>query len=484
MDVSGANQRVLTTAAHLNPSFSADGLHLAFVVPTLNGPTLDVAAANGPGPGVVYTAVSGSFTTSEPDWSPDSQSLVIGDKGGIEQVPAGGGSAHTLIANTPSTTVSAPSYSPDGTKLVFGSGPAAGGQQALFISAANGAGAVQIPNTGSPAGYDSQPDWSVPAGSGTGRAPTSTAVSCNYGFATFSETCTATVSGGGSRPTGNVTFTSQSGGVFPTGSTCTLSTAATSTASCQVTFDPPSQSLTVITTLKLTAGYAGDATHLPSSGTTAPSTGAILTTLNTDVQQACANSQTANTNPQTVLANGFTVTITIVAPGVLDIIAEGGSGSTLPVAADIPGARVAAGTGGSTPPTCTVTFEGGGSTLPVAADPGPGARTASATAFVHAAKCTTRTVHGHKHKTCTPAFVTIGHLHRSFTTRGGRYTLRIKLNARGRRAFKHLIALDKAYARHQRALDKAYFEKHHRKRHHTGHAPTIEPKLKISFKPA
>jgi hypothetical protein len=317
------------------------------------------------------------------------------------------------------------------------------------------------------------------------RAPTSTAVSCNYMFATFSETCTATVGGGATAPTGNVTFASQSGGVFPSGSTCTLANPTTS-AFCQVTFDPPSRDLGVVTTLHLSASYAGDATHLPSSASTAPNTMGVLTALQTDVAQACANSQTGNTNPQTVLANGVLITITIVAPGTLEIIAGEGAGSTLPSAAD-PGARAAANGGGSTLPSvvscASIIADGtGGATLPVARDR-PGVATAAASAVVHAARCTTRKVHGHEHTTCTPASVTLGRLQLKFTTRGGRYKLHVKLNGAGRRAFKKLIALDKAYSRQQLALDKAYFKKHHHKRHHTGHPPPIKLKLKISYKP-
>jgi hypothetical protein len=53
-------------------------------------------------------------------------------------------------------------------------------------------------------------------------AATTTGVTCALTFASFSETCTVVVSGGASAPTGTVSFSSTSGGVFQFGNTCQL----------------------------------------------------------------------------------------------------------------------------------------------------------------------------------------------------------------------------------------------------------------------
>ncbi len=101
--------------------------------------------------------------------------------------------------------------------------------------------------------------------------PTVTQVICNLVIATASDTCTATVadaaSSGATNPTGTVTFTSSSGGVFSAGNTCTLVSTPMSvnTSSCAVQFLPPSTSSTPPA---ITATYSGDGTHNSSIGST------------------------------------------------------------------------------------------------------------------------------------------------------------------------------------------------------------------------
>ncbi len=84
-------------------------------------------------------------------------------------------------------------------------------------------------------------------------------------------TCTTTVSdtqAGGASPTGTVSFTaSPTSGKFAIPGSCTLHATTTGTASCQITFTPSAAA-----SYTLTGSYAGDSTHLASSGHSAPIT--------------------------------------------------------------------------------------------------------------------------------------------------------------------------------------------------------------------
>jgi hypothetical protein len=98
-----------------------------------------------------------------------------------------------------------------------------------------------------------------------------TQVICNLIVATSSDTCTATVSDvdvpAAIVPTGQVTFTSASGGVFSAGDTCNLvaTPGSPNTASCSVQFLPPSSASTGPA---ITASYGGDSHHSASKGQT------------------------------------------------------------------------------------------------------------------------------------------------------------------------------------------------------------------------
>jgi len=256
INTDGTGGHQLTSDADVRPSFSAGGQHLAFVS---SKPQLEIGAPDTSGANPIYTIVGSTF--SEPDWAPTGTSLVISDSGGVEQVPAGGGTASTIVPND-TNTYSWPSYSPDGTKLVFSGMPVTGAPAALDISAADGTGRTQIPHTGA---GDTEPDWSVAPSTKTGGAgsTTSTSVTCTYLITSGVDTCTATVTAA-TAPTGTVVFASQGGGAFTAGSSCTLApTPASGAASCSVQFLPPSSGLPAIT-----ATYSGDAQHLSSSAQT------------------------------------------------------------------------------------------------------------------------------------------------------------------------------------------------------------------------
>jgi len=99
--------------------------------------------------------------------------------------------------------------------------------------------------------------------------PTVTQVICNLIVASASDTCTATVgdaaSSGQTNPTGTVTFTSSSGGVFSAGNTCNLSPSPGTASSCSVQYLPPTMPASLPA---ITATYSGDSTHNSSSGQT------------------------------------------------------------------------------------------------------------------------------------------------------------------------------------------------------------------------
>jgi hypothetical protein len=147
-------------------------------------------------------------------------------------------------------------------------------------------------------------------GSGNGSATitfviqrsTSTSIGCSGIFQLGQPTtCTASVSdtdaGTVSTPTGSVSFTSNPGGSFSGGGFCTLAASGTSgVSSCQVTYSPPAGAGSE----SLTASYAGDVTHAPSSGQTTLSAGLR----DTSTSAAC-------TGASTVVGQASTCTATV-----------------------------------------------------------------------------------------------------------------------------------------------------------------------------
>ncbi len=102
------------------------------------------------------------------------------------------------------------------------------------------------------------------------RHPTSTAVGCQPATVPGEpSTCTATVQdivSSSTTPTGSVSFSSDSGGSFGGGGSCTLAASATAgIASCQLSYTPSSVGSG---THKLTGSYEADSVHAGSRGTT------------------------------------------------------------------------------------------------------------------------------------------------------------------------------------------------------------------------
>lgn len=108
--------------------------------------------------------------------------------------------------------------------------------------------------------------------SGGTKHPTETTVECQPQPVAGggSTTCTATVtdtSGEPTTPTETVSFSSSGpGGFSPT--SCMLTAASSSSATCSVTYTPSSTPATPERTDTITASYGGDTTHEPSAGTT------------------------------------------------------------------------------------------------------------------------------------------------------------------------------------------------------------------------
>jgi hypothetical protein len=98
---------------------------------------------------------------------------------------------------------------------------------------------------------------------------TTTTITCTLSqiYQTRSTTCTATVtdiSPGASSPDGTVSFTTSAGAGNFTPTSCTLGSPVVNSSSCSVTYNTATSSGTTT----LTASYAGNITHGPSSGTT------------------------------------------------------------------------------------------------------------------------------------------------------------------------------------------------------------------------
>jgi hypothetical protein len=173
---------------------------------------------------------------------------------------SGGGSCTLAASGTSGVSSCQVTYSPT----------AAAGSESLTASAAGDV--THAPSSG-------QTTLSV------GLRDTSTSAACSGARTVVGQaaTCTVTVndtSGGtASGPTGNVSFTSNAGGSFSDGGSCTLGASGTSgVSSCQVTYTPTTVGSGSHT---ITAAYAGDATHASSQSTTgisvAPGTLAIAT---------------------------------------------------------------------------------------------------------------------------------------------------------------------------------------------------------------
>jgi hypothetical protein len=290
--------------------------------------------------------------------------------------------------------------------------------------------------------------WKCFLVAGASRAST-TSVICNYVFATFTDTCTATVTGSPA-PTGQVTFSSAAGGVFTAGSTCTLAPASPASASCPVQFQPASTSLATVTTTQITASYAGDAANQPSSGVTVFGSAALIERQESSLRESCAAVSGGGAEPT---PTGISVTLNVVVPGIVEaeVVGFEGGGSTLPVSLPrlSPIAAVSVAPTGS---QCVVACCGGSTgTLPVALPPLHAVRPAAAPARA-------------KPKAKPKLIASL----RRHLSQGGKTRLLVPYTAYGRK-------VERAFVKQLRAY------KHHHSR--GAKRPVLKLKLKLGYRP-
>lgn len=276
-------------------------------------------------------------------------------------------------------------------------------------------------------------------------------MTCNYVFATFTDTCTATVAGSPA-PTGQVSFSSAAGGVFTVGSTCTLTPGAAGSSSCSVQFQPASTSLATVTSIQITASYAGDGANQPSSGGTVFGSAALIERQESALREGCASAQGGGAE---LTPTGVSVTLNVVVPGTVEgtVVASSSGGSTLPVS--LPRLRPI-GTASAAPASrgseCVVACCGGSTgTLPVSLPPLHAVLSSAAPARAKA----------------KPKPRLIASLKRHFA-KGGKTKLLIPYTAYGHR-------VERAFVKQVRA-----YKRHHRK---GARKPVLKLKLALGYRP-
>jgi Tol biopolymer transport system component len=171
----GSDVRPLTSVVGTatRPSFSLDGLRLAFLLDTDGRQAIVVANADGSNPIEVAStdeAEGAAFAGEAPAWSPDSTRVAISvlflQEPGLEHVEIWivntDGTGHTVLPTPSLVSAEGPSWSPTGDRLAFIGEPSRMPEGFLYVSALDGSGLVRISERASSAdaGYLQVARWS------------------------------------------------------------------------------------------------------------------------------------------------------------------------------------------------------------------------------------------------------------------------------------------------------------------------------------
>jgi TolB protein len=141
VDVDGENPVRLTETSEieLRPRFSPSGATVAFSRQASQDAQADIFVMDADGSDPTNLTGTADASEIEPDWSPDGTKLVFARDGDIVSMPAAGGEATVISAE--SEIEGAPAFSPDGTKVTFEIEEA--GEAALAIRNADSSGELQ-----------------------------------------------------------------------------------------------------------------------------------------------------------------------------------------------------------------------------------------------------------------------------------------------------------------------------------------------------
>lgn len=114
----------------IDPAISPDGKLVAFAAGNSARARIYVRPIGG-GRTFALTEDSAALEV-EPQWSPDGSRLLFRTRSGVAVVPALGGRARAIIANTHSDSVTSASWSPDGREIVYSK------SDTVFVSSADG----------------------------------------------------------------------------------------------------------------------------------------------------------------------------------------------------------------------------------------------------------------------------------------------------------------------------------------------------------
>lgn len=147
-----AGRVLTTTVGDFSPSWSPDGLTIAFDREAGGTGSRDIYVINANGTGLRQLTF-GPDDESDPAWSPDGSTIAFGMNGAIYTMRTGPDTARTRL--TSGGYDSHPTWSPDGSRIAFASSRS--GKNAIYVMSANGSGVSQLT---SDSANDYTPWWS------------------------------------------------------------------------------------------------------------------------------------------------------------------------------------------------------------------------------------------------------------------------------------------------------------------------------------